>query len=99
MIITPVITDSPAGREQIDRLLNRFQLADDACRQAVQKIVAAVRSRGDEAVVEYTRKFDAPRFDRSQLRVSSREICISSPVPREAGMPTLALQCVPAPCS
>ncbi len=74
MMITPVITDSPAGREQLDRLLNRFQLADDACRQAVQTILAAVRNRGDEAVVEYTRKFDAPRFDRSQLRVSSREI-------------------------
>jgi histidinol dehydrogenase len=74
MIITPVTTDSQAGREQLDRLLNRFQLADDACRQAVQMILSAVRNRGDEAVVEYTRKFDAPRFDRAQLRVSNREI-------------------------
>jgi len=74
MIITPVATDSPAGRQQIDRLLNRFQLADIACQQAVQEILAEVRNRGDEAVVAYTRKFDAPQFDKTQLRVSSREI-------------------------
>jgi histidinol dehydrogenase len=74
MIITPVATDSPAGRQQIDRLLNRFQLADIACQQAVQGILAEVRSRGDEAVVAFTRKFDAPQFDKTQLRVSSREI-------------------------
>ena len=74
MIITPVATDSPAGKQQIDRLLNRFQLADTSCRQAVQEILAEVRNRGDEAVVAYTRKFDAPRFDTTQLRVSSQEI-------------------------
>jgi len=74
MIITPVATDSPAGLQQIDRLLNRFQLADIACQQAVQEILAEVRNRGDEAVVAYTRKFDAPQFDKTQLRVSSREI-------------------------
>ena len=74
MILTPVATDSPAGLQQIDRLLNRFQLADIACQQAVQEILAEVRNRGDEAVVAYTRKFDAPQFDKTQLRVSSREI-------------------------
>ena len=74
MIITPATTDSPAGRAQLDRLQHRFQLADDACRQAVQTILAAVRNRGDEAVVEYTRKFDSPQFERSQLRVSNMEI-------------------------
>jgi histidinol dehydrogenase len=74
MILTPVATDSPAGQQQIDRLLNRFQLADTACQQMVQEILAEVRNRGDEAVVEYTRKFDAPQFDTTQLRVSNREI-------------------------
>ena len=74
MILTPVATDAPAGQQQIDRLLNRFQLADPACQQMVQEILAEVRNRGDEAVVEYTRKFDAPQFDTTQLLVSSREI-------------------------
>jgi len=74
MIITPVATDSPAGRQQIDRLLNRFQLADTTCQQAVQGILAEVRNKGDEAVVAYTRKFDAPQFDKAQLRVSRQEI-------------------------
>jgi histidinol dehydrogenase len=74
MIITPVPTDSPAGRQQLDRLLNRFQLADITCQQTVREILTEVRNRGDEAVVAYTRKFDAPRFDKTQLRVSNREI-------------------------
>ena len=74
MIITPVATDSPAGQQQIDLLLNRFQLADTDCRQAVQEILAEVREKGDEAVVSYTRKFDAPQFDKTQLRATEQEI-------------------------
>lgn len=35
----------------------------------VAEIIADVRSRGDEALVEYTRRFDDPGFDISKLRV------------------------------
>lgn len=38
-------------------------------RQRVAEIVASVRSRGDEALIEYTRAFDDPHFDKSKLRV------------------------------
>ncbi len=37
--------------------------------QRVAEIVASVRARGDEALIEYTRAFDDPRFDKSKLRV------------------------------
>lgn len=39
-------------------------------RQGVTEILAAVRAHGDEALIEYTRRFDDPLHDRSKLRVS-----------------------------
>jgi histidinol dehydrogenase len=44
----------------------------DSVRDAVATIIADVRARGDEAVVEYTRRFDAP--DPAPLRVKPDEL-------------------------
>jgi histidinol dehydrogenase len=74
MIIRPVTTDSPEGKQQIANLLDRFRLADASCQQAVAAILQEVRRRGDEALLEYTRKFDAPLFELQQLRVTDQEI-------------------------
>ena len=71
----PIIaTNSPAGLETIAALRERFQEGDDSCRQAVAEIIALVKSRGDAALVEYTRKFDCPEFTAGQLRVGEEEI-------------------------
>ncbi|MBL0712413.1 MAG: histidinol dehydrogenase [Desulfosarcina sp.] len=40
----------------------------------VARIIADVRKNGDQALIEYTRRFDAPRLKRNQLEVSSEEI-------------------------
>ena len=61
------------GKEAMAKLRDRFVLADSTCRQAVTDILEQVRSRGDDAVVEYTRKFDAPQMEKEQLRVSEQE--------------------------
>ncbi len=61
------------GRELMAGLRDRFVLADSSCRQTVTEILAQVRSRGDNALVEYTRKFDAPQMEKEQLRVSEQE--------------------------
>jgi histidinol dehydrogenase len=42
--------------------------------EAVQKILADVASRGDEAVVESCRRFDDPDFTADQIRVSAEEM-------------------------
>jgi histidinol dehydrogenase len=42
--------------------------------KVVREIVEAVRARGDEAVVEYTRRFDWPEATAENLRVTEREI-------------------------
>lgn len=74
MIVTPLRTDSPEGENQIRALLNRFQDADRSCQESVEKILHEVKSRGDEAVIEYSRKFDAPNLNIKDLRVSAEEL-------------------------
>jgi len=73
MIITPNRTTAAAGQKIIEQLLNRFQETDTGCRRAVAEILAAVKQKGDEALIEYTRKFDAPNFQLDQLQVSQAE--------------------------
>lgn len=73
MIITPKKTTSEGGKKAISRLLDRFQTADTSCQQAVAEILADVRNRGDEALLHYTRKFDAPDLSIKGMRVSEEE--------------------------
>jgi histidinol dehydrogenase len=74
MIITPVAATSAAGQKKLAEITDRFQLADSSCRQIVSDILAKIRKEGDEALIEYTRKFDSPDFSREQLKVSETEI-------------------------
>jgi len=74
MIIAPVTTDSPEGQEIVAGLLQRFQATDNSCQEAVAEILEAVRLRKNDAVVEYTRRFDAPNLTVDDLEVSSAEL-------------------------
>ncbi|HIJ78281.1 MAG: histidinol dehydrogenase [Desulfobulbaceae bacterium] len=74
MIITPVATSSAEGKKILGQLADRFQLADTQCRQGVTEIIADIRQRGDEALIEYIRKFDAPTITADKLRVSEEEL-------------------------
>jgi histidinol dehydrogenase len=74
MIIKPVKTKTETGQELITQLLNRFQEVDIGCSRSVAEILAAVKEKGDEALLEYTRKFDAPKFQISQLQVTREEL-------------------------
>ncbi|PIE73918.1 MAG: histidinol dehydrogenase [Deltaproteobacteria bacterium] len=62
------------GRQLLDRLRNRFTEADTGCRETVAGILARVREDGDEAVIEFTRRFDAPNLEAGELKVSSAEL-------------------------
>jgi histidinol dehydrogenase len=73
MMIIPTKTTTSAGQELIQKLLNRFQEADTDCREVVTEILATVKEKRDEALLEYIRKFDAPAFQISQLKVSQEE--------------------------
>lgn len=74
MIIQPVSTDSPEGEKIVEALLQRFQDADTSCQTTVEEILENVRTRRDEAVVEYGRKFDSPELTRDKLQVSADEL-------------------------
>ena len=52
MLIIPTKTTTSAGQELIRKLLNRFQEADTGCRKGVTEILAAVREKGDEALLD-----------------------------------------------
>ena len=61
------------GKELFNDLRDRFVLADATCQDTVTDILHQVRTRGDEAVIQYTRKFDAPQIELSQLQVTPEE--------------------------
>ena len=54
--------DSGFERE-LDRLLDRTQEVDSGVEATVRAILADVRARGDEALLEYTRRFDRYEVD------------------------------------
>jgi histidinol dehydrogenase len=76
--------DVQSERDQIERLLDALRLnprevavaqgprAKDVA--AVDKILADVADRGDDAVVESSRRFDDPNFTAEQIRVTPEEM-------------------------
>lgn len=74
MLIKPVVAKSSEGEGVLENLLNRFQIGDSGCEKVVAEIIEAVRVHGDEAVVNYCRKFDAPQMTVENLQVSAAEI-------------------------
>ena len=74
MLIKPLTTKSTEGEKCLQTLLSRFQPAENNCRDLVAEIIDQVKNRGDEAVLEYTRKFDAPDLSIEELQVSTAEL-------------------------
>lgn len=74
----------------MDGLRDRFALADNKCAQTVSDILEQVRSRGDEAVLEYTRRFDAPELNLDAFKVSEEEFAEAAEAVDEDFMATLS---------
>jgi histidinol dehydrogenase len=55
---TRLDSSAPGFREALEQLLTREAEADRQVETAVQEIIAAVRERGDKAVLEFTERFD-----------------------------------------
>ena len=59
----------------LDRLLAWEASTDEAVEKTVRDIIAAVRQRGDEAVLEYTQRFDRVQAGKvSELEISSQRL-------------------------
>ncbi|QJA06998.1 histidinol dehydrogenase [Thermosulfurimonas marina] len=65
---------SVPGKRLVERLKRRGQKIPARLERGVRRILAEVRRRGDEALVDYTRRFDCPNFEVAQLRVREEEI-------------------------
>ena len=71
----------PDDRDRVEALLSRLKLApaDVALSRgsdvaAVNQILADVAARGDDAIVDSSRKFDDPNFTADQIRVTAEEM-------------------------
>ncbi len=62
------------GKTFFDRLVYRFQALPREYEKQVQEILSQVKEKGDDALVEYTQKFDCPDFHKDLLQVSAQEI-------------------------
>ena len=87
MIIQTLRVETDEGKAYIADLLDRFTFGDTGCRDTVAGIIADVRNRGDEAVLEYTRKFDSPDMTIESLCVTDEEFSTA-----EQGVDTEFLQ-------
>ena len=78
MMLRHVRADSPEATAMLDRT-TRFE---DGVDDAVAEILAAVRTRGDEAVAEYTRRFDKrePPYEVDRARWDALAAKVASPV-------------------
>ncbi len=56
------------------KVVHRLTLSDRATSTSVKKILDAVRTQGDRAVIRYTHRFDGVRLSLDQLRVTPQEI-------------------------
>lgn len=65
--------DWPEIRDWLDLRKNPESKVDDI----VRDILDNVRKNGDNALVEYTRKFDCPEFDKSMMRVSLDQMSLA----------------------
>jgi histidinol dehydrogenase len=65
---------SAEAENRIQAIVNRGLDAGAADYQNVAAIIGDVRTRGDEAVMEYTNRFDAPGMEISGLRVTDTEM-------------------------
>ena len=66
--------DSDEAAAFIEKLNRRGQLEEPNILRTVRRILQDVQRNGDRAVIEYTRKFDAPRITINEMRVTDAEI-------------------------
>lgn len=59
---------------KLARVAARSVALDGELLRAVAAIVEDVRTRGDEAVIEYTERFDGVRLEPSELRIGARQL-------------------------
>ena len=73
-MIKIIEANSNVGKEYMEFLKKRAEDVQKDVNIVVDKILGDVRTRGDDAIIEYTQKFDSKFITRSNLIVSTAEI-------------------------
>ena len=69
---------SKAAEKKVSAIVNRGLSFSKKDYKIVSRILEDVRRRGDEAVIEYARRFDAPQMTLKSLKVSAKELNAAS---------------------
>lgn len=69
-----ILRHNAPGFSEAIATLNRRAIPAPELERTVSEIISAVRTRGDDALLELTERFGGPRLTSSQLRVSPKEI-------------------------
>ena len=69
---------SKAAEKKVSAIINRGHSFSKKDYQTVNRILEDVRRHGDEAVIKYARRFDAPQITPNSLRVSAKELDAAS---------------------
>lgn len=64
----------PSFAGEIERIMNRGNVLDEAVLERVAEIIEDVSKRGDEALIAYTEKYDGITLDPSSLEVDPDEV-------------------------
>jgi histidinol dehydrogenase len=59
---------------KLARVASRSVALDSELMRVVADVIEDVRTRGDEAVIEYTERFDGVRLERGELRIGERQL-------------------------
>ena len=78
----------PAFDADLERLLDWEQAADPGVETVVREVIAAVRARGDDAVMEYTARFDRWSVAAAGKLEISRDACYQAVASLEDGQRT-----------
>lgn len=80
-MLATIPLSSPAGRDAFERLIRSLRLDprdrllhEGERTEQVRAIMLDVARRGDDALVDSTRRFDDPAFDASRLRIQPEEM-------------------------
>ena len=73
-MLKPVYYNTLEGKNRVDSLIHRQFEISSQHETSVREILEQVKSRGDRAVVQYTRHFDSPDFEIKDMVVSEHEL-------------------------
>ena len=72
-----ILYHSPRDLDLFCSTLKKRENPDQAVFSRVRDILAHVAAKGDEALVEYTQRFDCPDFTHTMLRVPPADIAMA----------------------